>query len=290
MCRSYGAWVGAVDPFYKGSRPSGAQSLQKRFALHIILIEIQIFKPEPHVKKTKNMKVATHIIAALLSSAPLTLFSQATQPEPQPYIEVTGTAEKEVVPDEIYIAITLKEKYANKVKVTIEDQETKLKESLQKIGIGPGQLYLSDADASYVKVNWKTKDVLTQKDYTLKVSDAPAVGKVFQELEKLDIKDAGIAKVNHSKMDELRKEVRIMAIQAAKEKAVYLLAAIGQQAGKPLVITEINTEGYYGNVNMLYSSNERLYDQAPQNKQQSGEIQFEKILVRSGISARFSIQ
>ena len=53
--------------------------------------------------------------------------TNTSKTEEQPYIEVTGTAEKEVTPDEIYIGIIIREKYVNKVKVTIEEQEEKLK-------------------------------------------------------------------------------------------------------------------------------------------------------------------
>ncbi|GIV27923.1 MAG: hypothetical protein KatS3mg027_1737 [Bacteroidia bacterium] len=43
----------------------------------------------------------------------------------QPYIEVIGTAELEVVPDEIFIRINIVEKSNNKSKVTIEEQGRK---------------------------------------------------------------------------------------------------------------------------------------------------------------------
>ena len=235
------------------------------------------------------MKTAISLLTALLSSAPLALFCQSTTPENQPYIEVTGTAEKEVVPDEIYIGIILKEKYVNKAKVTIEAQEQKLKEAIQSLGIAPDRLFLSDADASYVKINWKTKDVLTQKDYALKVSDAATVGKVFQELDKLEITDASILKVSHTKMDSLRKEVKILAIKAAKEKAAYLLAAIGEQVGKPLMITEIEMDRYYTGMESNIS-NPYYFNETKVENQQTGEVQFQKIKIQSGISARFSIQ
>jgi hypothetical protein len=84
----------------------------------------------------------------------------------EPYIEVTGTAEKEVVPDEIYIGIIICEKYVNKVKVTIEEQEEKLKTAVKLLGIDLTNLYLSDANADYTKIRWQKKDVLTKKDYT----------------------------------------------------------------------------------------------------------------------------
>ncbi|MFN5843467.1 MAG: SIMPL domain-containing protein, partial [Bacteroidota bacterium] len=121
----------------------------------------------------------------------------STKSDNQPYIEVNGTAEKEVVPDEIFISITLREKYVDKTKITIDIQEESLINALKNIGIDLSNLYLSDANADYVKVYWQKKDVLTRKDYTLKVSNATAVGNVFIELDKIKITDAYVSKVNH---------------------------------------------------------------------------------------------
>jgi len=92
--------------------------------------------------------------------------------------------------------------------VTIEEQEEKLKAAVKSLGIDLTNFYLSDANADCVKIRWQKKDVLTKKDYTLKVSNATSVGQVFQELEKLEITDASISKVSHSKIDSLGKEVR----------------------------------------------------------------------------------
>ena len=52
----------------------------------------------------------------------------------QPYIEVTGTAMMEVVPDEIYVKIILREK-DQRGKTELEQQEKKLFQTLQKVGI-----------------------------------------------------------------------------------------------------------------------------------------------------------
>lgn len=239
------------------------------------------------------MKITPYLLAIVLFVQVMPSFGQ-TPGEEQPYIEVTGIAEMEVLPDEIFIGITIKEKYANKVKLTIEEQEKKLRESIDKLGMEPDRLVLSDADASYVKVNWKTKEVLTKKDYTLKVSDAAAVGQVFQELEKLEITDAFIARVNHSQMDSLRREVKIMAIKAAKTKASYLLEAIGEKLGKTLIIREIEQGMVFNSMELneisrLGAANYYL-DGARIGPKESGEIQFEKIRIQAGIYGRFSIQ
>lgn len=220
--------------------------------------------------------------------------TNTSKAEEQPYIEVTGTAEKEVIPDEIYIGIIIKEKYVNKVKVTIEEQEEKLKASIKVLGIDLANLYLSDANADYVKVSWQKKDVITKKDYILKVSNATTVGKVFQELEKLEITDALISKVSHSKIDSLKKVVRIMAIKAAKEKADYLLTAIGEQTGKPLIITE-NPQLIYNseyqnrmtrNVSSVASTVGGIYSSVDKDN----EIEFQKIKLTSSIYVKFSIK
>jgi len=211
----------------------------------------------------------------------------------RPYIEVTGTAEKEVIPDEIYIGIIIREKYENKVKVTIEEQEEKLKNAIKALGIDLTNLYLSDANADYVKVRWQKKDVLTKKDYTLKVSTATTVGQVFQELEKLEITDASISKVSHSKLDSLRKEVKIMAIKAAKDKADYLLTAIGEQTGKPLVIkeNEIIANQQFVNVRGSRSSEtEYNFDDMKIKSLDNSEIQFQKIKIQTSIYVKFSIK
>src|SRR6478609_1832705 len=78
----------------------------------------------------------------------------------KPFIEVTGTSETEVVPDEIYINITLMERMDGKEKVTIDKQEADLKKHLKEIGIEPANLSLNSANADYGKVRKSEKDVL----------------------------------------------------------------------------------------------------------------------------------
>jgi uncharacterized protein YggE len=240
------------------------------------------------------MKNAKILLACGFLSLALSSFGQSPAEE-QPYIEVTGSAELEVIPDEIYIGISIVEKYVNKVKITIEEQEAALMESIQKLGIDRDKLVLSDADASYVKVRWKTKDVITRKDYILKASDAATVGRVYQELEQLEIKDASISRVSYSKMDSLRREVKILALKAAKEKAAYLLAAIGEQMGKPMIIREQTLDGSFYNSEVNVQGSRKgtatyYIDGIRIGSEQSGEIQFEKIKTRSEIFCRFSIQ
>ena len=182
------------------------------------------------------------LITLLALSIALATQAQTTKTEEKPYIEVTGTAEKEVVPDIIYITITLKDKLVNKDSYTVIQQETKLKQALQQAGIDLKNLSLSDANRNIIVYKRKEKGVEETKEYSLKVSTATEVTKVFEALNNINIKEAEISKTDHSQMDILRKEVRIAAIGAAKDKAAYLLQAIGEEPGKPLIIHE-NIDG-----------------------------------------------
>lgn len=237
------------------------------------------------INKIKQIVIMAFFSTTLLSFGQI----NTTKIEELPYIEVIGMAEKEVIPDEIFIRIVIVEKYVDKVKISIEEQEEKLKNAVKSLDIDLSNLYLSDVNADYVTVRWKKKDVLTKKEYTLKVKNAIELGRMFQELEKLEITDAFISKVNHSKIDSLRKEVRILAIKAAKEKADYLLTAIGEQTGKPLIITE-NPQTIFGSeIQVMASRNvvsslKKVYD----NKET--EIQFQKIKLTSSIYVKFSIK
>jgi uncharacterized protein YggE len=218
----------------------------------------------------------------------------AQSPSPLRFIDVEGNAEIEIEPDEIFISIELRERTNDKEKETVLEQEEALVKGLTKIGIDTRNLTLRDAGADYVKVGWQRKEVLTQKEFVLKVKNAEEVGKTFQLLDSLEIRDASITRVDHSKMDSLRKEVKIMAIKNAKEKAFYLLEAIGDRCGQTMEVSEFMygsqiVKTYDRNayemvqvkkVSNSYNDSSNLYN---------SEIQFEKIKLTGSIRVRFAI-
>jgi len=209
-----------------------------------------------------------------------------------------GYASKEVMPDEIYIRISLVEKYNRNEKITIEMQEQKLKEMLKNLEIDLSYLTLSDASAGTVKIKWRTTDILTSKNYTLQVGDAKTVGKVFQELDKIDIKNAYIERLKYSKMDSLKKAINIEAIKDAKNKADYLLNAIGENTGKPLFIEEyksnntnsdmVSFRGARSGSTAYYIDGVRVVGKT--EKEIEPEIEFQKFKIESYIYVKFAIQ
>lgn len=231
-----------------------------------------------------------------LSIVLLNLFNGMAQMPEQtlPFIEVTGTSETEVTPDEIYISITLQERMENKEKVTIEKQEIDLKQNLKDLGIDLSNLTLNSADADYSKIRKSTKEVLISKSYVVKITGTEVLTKLYEGLDKMNAFDAHISKLSHSKMIEFTKENRIKAIKAAKDKVEYLLAAAGKQSGKVLQITETDNSV----INPLYHSNYRggrsSMAQAYSNTAMSigdnqDEISIKKIKIISSFLVKYEI-
>lgn len=209
----------------------------------------------------------------------------------EPFIEVAGTAEMEVTPDEIYISITLEERVTGKDKITVEEQEKQLKSELQRIKVSTENFYLSDASANYVQINWAKKDAISRKEYLLKVDSAETVTRVFELLNKLKIDGADIARVSHSMIEGFRKEVRIMAITAAKEKADYLLDALDQKTGKALMVKETSRNiGEERFANVRREKQQAIYYSLNQDEQKPSTTEFRKIQLRASMFVMFSIE
>src|SRR5690606_30350249 len=80
--------------------------------------------------------------------------------------------------------------------------------------------------------------------YRIKVADLSKLNAILDAIDPKGIEYSNIDGYDYSKMEDLKKELKIKALQAAKEKAEYLLSAIGSQLGSPLEIQEINNEYY----------------------------------------------
>lgn len=210
--------------------------------------------------------------------------------EAKNYIEVTGIAEKMIVPDEIYIAITLVDE--PKRKYDLNQQEEDLKQAISSLGIDLKNLTLSHAYAGYVYRKWKKRDVQNSISYTLKVRTAQHVSGVFEKLDEIGIQGARISRVSHSNLVNFKKEVRIDAIKAAKAKASYLLEAIDEKIGKPITITESPStmNPYWSYKSNSIAANSVSFAEEDVEYQKIGNVQFKKIKVQSSIYVKFEIQ
>ncbi len=207
----------------------------------------------------------------------------------QNYIEVKGKAEMEIIPDLIYLSITIDEQ-DNKAKKSLEQLEKEMVKKMSEIGIDVEKdLGVIDYASNFKNYILKSNDIYTQKRFQLVCHDATTVKNVFTELEKLEISNISLLKLDHSKITEYRKDVKIKAIKAAKNKADYLLEAIAQKTGKALYVEEVTGSIFKGSANYM-ASNQAYFAMNNYDKRKDSGPEFEKIKVESTILVRFAIE
>lgn len=208
----------------------------------------------------------------------------------KPIIEVTGSAEMEIIPDEIYVSVTLREFMEDRKKQTIDGIEKDFRNVLSKLGIDPKQLSLENVYGSYdydYKTN-KRGEFLNAKVYIIKFNNLEKYNQLVMSLDKKGIEYVHIQRTGHSKMEEYRRQVKIDALKAAKEKAEQMLLSINKKAGDIMLVRERdNNMGYYQP--MQYRSNKAaMAMEADQSGQEPIEMQ--KIKIRYEVEAHFVIQ
>jgi uncharacterized protein len=227
------------------------------------------------------------LAVALLSIFTLTAVSQTVDTRRK--IEVMGSAESEVTPDIIYISLSLKEYFKDnnsRKKIEIEDLEKQLQSAVINAGI-PKENFTINNISSYTDYWNKKKDpaFLASKQYRIKVSDLTKLNEIISSVDPKGIAYSNIDGYDYSKMESLRKELKVKALLAAREKATYLTAAIGQKVGEAIEIQEINNEFY---PQPIYRSNTMMKSDMSEAAAMP-EIDFKKIKLNYQMRTVFEI-
>lgn len=187
----------------------------------------------------------TILIAALLGVAS---FSSAQEKNfiDQPYVETFATVDTLVTPDRIYLNIFISEK-DTKDKISLEELENKMESILKSLKIDTKKdLVLQDLASNFKTYFLKQKDVLKNKLYQLKVSDAQTAGKVIVGLENAGISNVQLDRTEYSEMEKLQVFLKSRAVLKAKEYATALTKPLGQKLGPAIYISEQNQQFYDG--------------------------------------------
>jgi len=224
----------------------------------------------------------------ILAFAFYTSFGQkrdATTTPDIPFIEVTGTATKEIEPDQFFVSITLSEKSIDNRKYSIENQEEKLGQILKALNIDADKLTLSDLNSQIIKDKKGEIGFKQSKEFILLLRTSSEVSKLFAALFEANIKQADVIKTSHTNIVAFSKEVRINAVKAAKEKAEYLLEAVGNKIGEPIDIVEQGSDSgrdfnyYRGNVTLNREMSETI-----------SSSEFKKIVISFSYRVKYSIK
>ena len=207
------------------------------------------------------------------------------------YIEVTGSSETEIIPDEIHFMSTIKEYWQEEfekkskpedyqTKVPVNEIEHNLMSALKQAGIAP-----SDIQTKEVGDYWRErgKDFLISKTFDIKLQNPDQINRIIQTVNTKGIQSMNIGELKNKDLQEYRKQGKIEALKAARQKADYLVAAMGQKLGNVLRIVEPEERSFSYFQPQSAMSNVAIpsYDSNPEN--------FRTIKLRYQMTARFEI-
>jgi len=191
----------------------------------------------------KKILLSLSLIAFLIPA----FSQQVVNPYPKT-ITVTGSAEMEVIPDQIYVIVDLKE-YEKKGqgKIDLETIKSQFLKTAKEVGIPDTAISI----ASYEGYNnpWlrkkKKTELYSSISYQIIFSKSADMDRMVDKLDDNATQNFSIVKTSHSKMEQFRKQLKIQAVKAAKDKAIYLSDAIGEKIGEAVTINEPGENIYY---------------------------------------------
>ena len=152
--------------------------------------------------------------------------------------------------------------------------------ALKQAGIAP-----LDIQTKEVGDYWRErgKDFLISKTFDIKLQNPDQINRIIQTVNTKGIQSMNIGELKNKDLQEYRKQGKIEALKAARQKADYLVAAMGQKLGNVLRIVEPEERSFSYFQPQSAMSNVAIpsYDSNPEN--------FRTIKLRYQMTARFEI-
>lgn len=228
------------------------------------------------------------ILSVILVGSLLPLFAQTVDTRRK--IEVVGSAETEVVPDIIYISISLQEYFnGNKKAADINELEKQLQNAVIKAGLPKENLMVNNVSSyNYSWEKKKNPNFVASKQYRLKLSDISKFNQVIAQIDPKAIQYTNIESYEHSKIAEYKKDLRKKALQAAKDKATYLAETLNDTVGHAL---EVNVTDVDNNpVQPMYANTMARYKTADAAESEPADIAFHTIKLNAQVRVVFELQ
>lgn len=159
------------------------------------------------------------------------------QTEKTPTVDIQASAQREVMPDELTLAITIRES-DYKGKKTLEEKQKELIGVLKANKIDYNEALTIKEMGSAVTFKFFSKNPTPRSEatYLLKLEDATTMQKIVRQLEEKHISNIDLIQTRYTKADELRVELGVEAVKKAQKEAKALAEAIGQQIDSAISI------------------------------------------------------
>ncbi len=164
-------------------------------------------------------------------------------------ITVRGVAEVVVPPDyvEVHTRVVTLDKDLNKSQAENDEQVKAVLDLVRKMGIAP-----DDVSTGYTSLGPKEHRVRDQAPVFLGFEATKSITVKLRDLSKYEALISGVLELGVNRITgvsfrsseelEKRKQARVLAVKAAREKAEYLAAQLGQKLGRPLWVAEYRPE------------------------------------------------
>jgi uncharacterized protein YggE len=238
----------------------------------------------------------------------ITGFAQVDKPccsNPFPKtITVTGSASMEVTPDQIFVEVYLREyKKKGEDKTPLDKIKSGFLTLCKNANIADSNIVVSDYEGFnnyfyFRRGKKQNPDLFSAIRYVIRFNEMAKVNSLADGLDDEAVQRFDIINVTHSKISEFRKQLKISAVKAAKEKAVYLTEAINEKLGEAISVKEPNdTESDAVLKNRSAVSNQAVYNQGRDNNKteaymfdQINSINYKKIKFRFEVEILFALK
>lgn len=214
---------------------------------------------------------------------PLSLFAQENVQKN--FIEVTGTAYREIEPNEIYVMIWLKEFEENRQKTSLEKIEKDFYNAVKQAGIDRKRVELAGAGSDLDKFRRNDKESFREKIFQIKLTSGQELDKLIDELSPVAVDSLNVTRLHHSDYEKIKLDLKVEALKQAQAKAQTLLQAIGAELGKPLMVRDFDFPQPY----MEMNANVRMMKMNSDGGMAEEPIAFRKIKMNAQITAQFEI-
>jgi len=211
------------------------------------------------------------------------------------FIEVTGSAEMKIDPDEIRFQIGIEEYWKEEfekgkeykdyiTKIPLEEIEKKLMSSLTEIGISKNQIIIKEIGQYWSRSG---KDFKKSKTIELILTDFVKVNEILTKVRVKGVNSMKITELKNKDITKYREQVKIEAMKAAKKKAAYLLKSVDEELGRVISVIELdNNSGYFWKPQNMLSNT--MMPSSGGGDDSNGNIR--KIKLKYEIKIRFEIK
>ena len=246
-------------------------------------------------------KVITFFVAVCVFNLADAQILPATQPGCYPFpktISVTGSAEMDIIPDEINVQVDLIEyKKKGEEKIELSKIQSEFLANCKALGIPDSNISVASYNGFNPAIIWRKRkkdpELMSSITYQIRFRNTKLMDELINRLDDEATTNFFITRTSHSKISEYRKQLKILAVKSAKEKAFYLAESVNEQLGQAITIVEpvesVSSDVVSGKLKG-YSNSSMKENKISAFEDEDSGIDYKKIKLRFEVKVLYSLK